>query len=169
VTIANSYVSILKPDGNPLGGNAYVGTSGGFLDTRTLPSPGSYTILLDPQEAATGSATLTLYEVPPDVPGTLVIGGPSLTANIATPGQGARITFDGRAGQRVTLTFSGVTVLFSYFSILRPDGSPFVSQTFLFTSGRTVTADLPADGTYAIVIDPQSSETGNMTLSLTPG
>jgi hypothetical protein len=60
-------------------------------------------------------------------------------------------------------------VLFSYFSILRPDGSQLVSQTFLFTSGRTVTADLPTDGTYAIVIDPQSSETGNMTLSLTPG
>ncbi len=169
VTIANSYVSILKPDGNPLGGNAYVGTSGGFLDTRVLLSAGIYTILVDPQEGATGSATVTLYEVPPDVPGTLVSGGPSLIANIATPGQNARITFDGRAGQRINLQFSGVTVLFSFFSILRPDASPLVSQTFLFTSGSTVTADLPADGTYAIVIDPQSSETGSMTLSLTPG
>jgi hypothetical protein len=167
VSIANSYVSILKPDGNPLGGNAYVGTSGGFLDTRTLPAAGTYTILLDPQEGATGSATVRLYDVPADVPGTLVIGGPSLTATIAIPGQNARITFDGRAGQRVNLTFSGVSVLFSYFSILRPNGTTLVSQTFLFTSGRTVTMDLPADGTYAIPIDPQSSETGSMTLSVT--
>jgi subtilisin family serine protease len=167
VTIANSYVSILKPDGNPLGGNAYVGTSGGFLDTRALPAAGTFTILLDPQEAATGSATLTLYDVPADLPGTLVIGGPSLTTNFTIPGQNARITFDGRAGQRVTLTFSGVSVLFSYFSVLRPNGTALVSQTFLFTSGRTITMDLPTDGTYAIPIDPQSSETGSMTLTLT--
>jgi subtilisin family serine protease len=169
VSVANAYASILKPDGNPLGGNAYVGTSGGFLDTRTLPAAGTYTILLDPQEAATGSTTLTLYDVPADVPGTLVLGGPSLTATIGIPGQNARITFDGRAGQRVNLTFSGVTVLFSYFSVLRPNGTTLVSQTFLFTSGRTVTMDLPADGTYTIAIDPQSSETGAMTLSLTGG
>jgi subtilisin family serine protease len=168
VSIANSYVSILKPDGTALGGNAYVGTSGGFLDARTLPVAGSYTILLDPQEASSGSATLTLYDIPGDLSGTLTLGGPPLNANFAIPGQNGRITFAGTAGQRINLTFSGVSVLFSYFAVLNPNGSPLVSNTFLFTGGRTVTATLPADGTYAITIDPQSSETGNMTLTLSP-
>jgi hypothetical protein len=168
VSIANSYVSVLKPDGTVLGGNAYVGTSGGFLDARTLPVAGSYTILLDPQEASSGSATLTLYDIPGDLSGTLTLGGPPLTASFAIPGQNARITFAGTAGQRINLTFSGVSVLFSFFSVLNPNGSTLVSNTFLFTSGRTVTETLPADGTYAITIDPQSSETGSMTLTLSP-
>jgi hypothetical protein len=34
------------------------------------------------------------------------------------------------------------------------------------SSGRTVTADLPSDGTYAITIDPLGAETGMMTLTL---
>jgi subtilase family protein/fervidolysin-like protein len=166
VSIASSYVSILKPDGTALGGNAYVGTSGGFLDARTLPVAGSYTILLDPQAAASGSATLTLYDIPGDVSGTLTIGGPSLAASFTTPGQNGRFTFAGTAGQRVTLTFSGVSVLFSYFSVLNPSGSTLVSNTSMFTSGKTVTTTLPATGSYTIVVDPQSSEIGNMTLRL---
>jgi subtilase family protein/fervidolysin-like protein len=169
VSIPSSYLSILKPDGSALGGNTYVGSSGGFLDTRTLPAAGSYTIVVDPQEAATGSMTLALYDVPPDATGTLTIGGPALTTSFATPGQNARITFDGRAGQRVSLKFSGVTVLFSYFSILRPDGGTLLSQTFVTTSGRAVTVDLPADGTYAIPVDPQGAEIGSSSMTLTPG
>jgi hypothetical protein len=34
------------------------------------------------------------------------------------------------------------------------------------TSGRTITADLPSSGTYAIAIDPLGAETGLMTLTL---
>jgi hypothetical protein len=51
----------------------------------------------------------------------------------------------------------------------RPDGSSLVSRTFVFTSGRTLSATLSTSGTHAIVIDPQSSETGSMTVTLTPG
>jgi hypothetical protein len=166
--IMASYVSILKPDGNQLGSNTYVGSSGGFVDTRTLPAAGSYTILVDPQGAATGSATLTLYDVPPDLTGTLAIGGASLTTTLATPGQNARLTFDGRAAQRISLRLSGVTVLSSYVSIFRPDGTRIGSQNLVTTSGRTITVDLPSDGTYTIVVDPQAAATGSMTLTLSP-
>src|SRR5918995_454423 len=56
-------VSILRPDGKTLA-SATVGANGGFLDTQTLPSSGTYTILVDPLRAATGSLVLTLYDVP---------------------------------------------------------------------------------------------------------
>ena len=58
-------VSILKPDGSTLVFPTPFGTSGGFVDTRSLPVSGTYTILVDPQLADVGSATLTLYDVPP--------------------------------------------------------------------------------------------------------
>src|SRR4029077_15357467 len=60
-------VSILKPDGTPLVSPSYVGTSGGYFDTQTLPVSGVYTILVDPVDNATGSMTLTLYDIPSDI------------------------------------------------------------------------------------------------------
>jgi hypothetical protein len=169
VTISGSFVTILKPDGSAFVTNVYVGTGGSFVDTRTLPVAGSYAIVVDPQGTATGSMSLTLYDVPADASGSLVVGGPSLTVTMATPGQNARISFEGRAGQKVSLKLSAVTVSSSFVSILKPDGGTAVSQTFVSMSGRTITADVPADGTYAIVIDPQGAATGSMTLTLSPG
>ena len=167
VTIASSYVSILKPDGKALGNNTFVGPSGGFVDVRTLPDAGSYTLLVDPQAAATGSMTVALYDVPADMTGSTAIGGPSLTVTMGTPGQNGRITFDGSAGQRVSLRFTGVTILSSYVTILRPDGTTLGAKNIVGTSGRTITVDLPVDGTYAIVLDPQAAATGSITLALT--
>ncbi len=165
-TLSWAYLSILKPDGSALVTNTMVSTAGAFVDTRTLPAAGTYTIVLDPQGAGTGSATLALYDVPADASGSISLGGPSLTISTTTPGQNARITFDGRAGQHVNLKFSGVTVSLSYVSILKPDGGTLVPQTYVMVNGRTFILDLPADGTYAVVIDPQGAATGNLTLSL---
>src|SRR5207237_7739276 len=54
------------------------------VQTCALPI---YTITIDPQGTATGSATLTLYDVPPDVTGSLAIGGPPQPVSVGTPGQ----------------------------------------------------------------------------------
>ena len=43
-TCCSARVSILKPDGSTLVYATPVGTNGGFIDTRTLPVAGSYTI-----------------------------------------------------------------------------------------------------------------------------
>jgi hypothetical protein len=57
---------------------------------------GTYTILVDPQGTALGGATLTLYDVPPDVLGTMSPGGVSVTVSIGpVPGQNARLMFEG--------------------------------------------------------------------------
>jgi hypothetical protein len=162
--IASSYLSLLKSDGTPLGSTAFFGTSGGFVDTRTLPADGTYTILIDAQGAATGSAAVTLYNVPPDAAGTLAAGVP-LPLTIATPGQNARIVFSGTAGQTMRLSVAPTTLSISYLSVLRPDGTTLVPSTFV-TSSRTFTATLTATGTYAVVIDPYLDGTGILTLTL---
>ena len=165
-TLSAANVSIAKPDGSTLVANALFGSAGTFIDTRTLPVTGTYAITIDPQGTATGSATLTLYEVPAEASGSMTAGAP-LTISTTTPGQNARVTFDGRAGQAISLRFSSVTVSSSYVSILRPDGTTLVSQTFVTSVGRTITATLPTDGSYTVVIDPQGAATGSMTLTLT--
>src|SRR5439155_15982629 len=132
--------------------------------TRTLAQTGTYTIVVDPQGAYTGSATLTLYNVPPDVTGTIVAGGAPVTVTIATPGQNARLSFAGSAGQRVSLNVSGVTIGTLYggsiVSILNPDGSQLATTKVGTRCGSIDTRTLAQTGTYAIVSDAQRADTG---------
>ena len=91
-----------------------------------LPVDGTYTILLDPQGAATGSLTARLYEVPADATATVTVGGP--TSTLATPsiGQNGAWTLAGVAGQRVTFAFTGGTYGGSnnaHVTLRRPDGT----------------------------------------------
>jgi hypothetical protein len=144
-----------------------VGTTGGFIATKTLPAAGTYTILVDPSSSNTGSMTLTLYDVPPDVTGTITPGGAAVTVTITTPGQNAGLTFSGTAGQRVSLKLSSVTIVLSFVSIINPDGTSLVSPTSVSTLGWFIdTKTLPATGTYTILVDPNSTNTGSMTLTL---
>ena len=167
----SAMVSIVRANGTNLVSPTYVGTNGAFVDTKTVTSTGTHTILFDPQGGASGSITLRLYNVPADAGGTLSIGGPPSSFAISTPGQNARLTFTGTAGRAVILTASGVTIGTSgccstMISVLRPDGTKLVSPTYVGTNGRSLTMTLPTTGTYAVVVDPQSAATGAMTLSL---
>ena len=91
-TCCSARVSILKPDGSTLVFPTPFGTSGGFLDTRTLPASGTYSILVDPQLADLGSMTLTLYDVPPDVNASITPGGQPVNVSIGpVPGQNALV------------------------------------------------------------------------------
>jgi hypothetical protein len=145
-----------------------VGTSGGFVDTKVLPSTGMYTVTVDPQGTDVGSATLTLYEVPPDVTGTLTVGGPPVNVTLGTPGQNAMLTFQGASGQRATVRASNVTIGTSVccsfvLSVKRPDGVT-IATTTLGTNGGLVSPTLPAAGTYSVLVDPQASATGAVTV-----
>ena len=164
-------VSIVRSNGTNLLAATFVGTNGGFIDTKTITTTGTHTILFDPQGTASGSVTLELHDVPADVGGTLAIGGGPSSLSIATPGQNARLTFTASAGRTVTLKATGVTIGSSgccstMVSVLKPDGIKLVSPTYVGTNGRSLTMTLPVTGTYALVIDPQDAATGGMTLSL---
>jgi Subtilase family len=166
-TLSQAYVSITKPDGSTFVKNTIFATLGTFIDTQSLPVAGTYTVTIDPQSSTTGSVTLTLYDVPADATATVTIGGAAQPVSIGTPGQNARVTFDGTAGRAISLKLSSITISSSYVSILKPDGTALVPNTLVGTTIRTITATLPVDGTYTIVIDPQAAAVGSMTLTLT--
>ena len=173
-TCCSAKISILKPDGTSLAAAAYLGTKGGFVDTKALPVGGTYTILLDPQLTDTGAATLALYSVPPDVAGTLAVGGAPVSVTMATPGQNARFVFAGVAGQRVSLGLSQVTVGTSTccsmkLSVVKPDGTSLLYPSYVGTRPVTLGLQLPVTGVYAIVLDPQGADTGSATVTLVPG
>jgi subtilisin family serine protease len=168
---SSAKISILKPDGTALLSATSFGTSGGFIDTKTLPQTGSYRIVVDPQSNAVGSVTLTLYDVPDDPTGTIAVGGPSSTLTLDVPGLNGWRSFAGTAGRTVTLKLTSVTIGTSCcssakVSVLRPDGTTLVSPANFGTTGKTLSFSLPVSGTYSIFVDPQSNGTGSVTLAL---
>jgi hypothetical protein len=173
-TCCSARVSITRPDGSTLVYATPVGRNGGFLDTKVLPMTGTYTILVDPQGADLGSMTLSLYDVPPGLTGTIAIGGGPVSLTLApTPGQNATLTFNGTAAQRVSLRLSNVTIgntscCGAKISILKPDGTIVVPPILVGSFGATINATLPVTGTYSIVVDPQGAYTGGITLTLSP-
>jgi subtilisin family serine protease len=168
-TCCSAKVSVLKPDGSTLVYPALFGTSGGFVDTKLLPVTGTYSIVVDPSGTDVGGATLQLYEVPPDLTGSLVVGGSPVSLTLSTPGQNGVLSFAGAAGQRVTIRATGVTIgpstcCSTTLVIKKPDGVPLASG-LAGTNGGTLAATLPAAGTYSLVVDPQGAGTGSITVS----
>ncbi len=167
VTIPNGTVSIIKPDGSTLVGPISFNTSGGAIESQVLPTTGTYAILVDPSGTATGTITLRLYNTP-DVSGTITLNGAVVTPTLTVPGQRARYTFAGTAGQWVNLGLTAVTISSSTVSLLKPDGTTLEAGP-IGTSGGSIDpiTTLPTTGTYTIVVDPAVLATGSMTLTLT--
>ncbi len=163
-------VSIRRPDGAYLVSSTLLCGSSGFIDLQVLPVGGTYTIAFDPAGTETGTATLTLYDVPPDAAATAVAGGSPVTVTTTTPGQNAAVTFAGAAGQRVSLNVSfgsGLTASCNSLSIQNPDGTALLGATT--TCGSSYFTDvltLPATGSYVITVNPGGTGVGSLTLTL---
>jgi hypothetical protein len=162
-TIPVTNISILKPDGKSLATKR--ADPNGFLDVQTLPATGTYRITLNPESTKTGSLTLTLYDVPADASGTITAGGPSVTVTIATPGQNGAFTFTGTAGQRITLNITNSTIPVTNVAVLKPDGSTLATKR-ASPNGVIDALTLPVTGTYRITLNPESTYTGSLTLTL---
>jgi hypothetical protein len=159
-------VSIKNPDGSTLV-SALILPSGGFIDTKALVQSGTYTVLVDPTSTATGDVTVQLYDVPPDVSGAIVVGGGPVTVTVTAPGQNAVLSFEGQAGQKVTLAV-GPTCCQTKVAVKNPDGSTLVSTVFGTGGGSIAGRTLLQTGTHTILVDPQSTATGSVTLRLSP-
>jgi YD repeat-containing protein len=159
-------VSIVKPDGSTLGSAGLCNTATGFLDSQTLPTSGTYTVLVNPQGTTTGSITLLLNSFA-DVTGT-ISAGTAVTATTTTAGQNALYTFSGTTGQQFSINMSGSTYTGCnavVVSIVKPDGSNLASTGICnASSGFMDSQTLPTTGTYTVKVDPQGTTTGSVTV-----
>ena len=170
VTIGAGYccdvatVSINKPDGTVLLSPFGSTTSGKGTQTVVLPVTGTYSLPVNPNLSFTGNVTLTLSE---DIGGTLTINGSSLPLNLSRVGQNARITFDGTASQLVTVRITGNSLGSTVVKLLNPNGTTLTSTTSSSASFNLAQKTLGTTGTYEITIDPATTTTGNITVSVT--
>lgn len=177
-TPAGGYVkvSVLAPDGMTAlatdCSNYYASSGGGSCNLAVssgLPSTGTYTVHIEPQDNYGASFALGVWNdraltLQPD---TAAVGSGSL--NI---GQNARYSFGGTAGQNVSLNWSGLS--FTASGVLRvyaPDGTELSSQVQVFNSTGATTGfislmNLAQTGTYQVFVDPQGIAAGSLNMQL---
>lgn len=167
-------LSVLAPSGNPVVSATYIGTSSGFIDRFVLPVTGTYVVKFDPEGTNTGSAGLQVFTVPADPAPEVIPGGDPVVVTTTIPGQNARPTFAGKASQRVSIqlskaSFGTSSCCGAKVSLVGPSGQSVLSATSFGTGGLSRDVLLPADGTYGLVLDPQGSVVGSVTVKVTSG
>jgi hypothetical protein len=81
----------------------------GAIDATVLPADGTYTVLVDPDAAAAGLATIALNTAT-DQRSTMAIDGPPVMADIRQKGAIASLTFRGTAGRRIFVEVRDATL-----------------------------------------------------------
>ncbi len=151
-----------------------VNTGPWFFDTRpggtrdpdlTLPATGSYAVVLLPYQTSTGSANVTVYDVPPDAvqfitptpsPGTAV------TLTTTSPCQNGRAYFAGTGGQRISVKFTSASSDQATAMLNGPViGPPDIFPGGCVTNGCFLDAmTLSRDGEYYLLLNPSTTVTG---------
>ena len=160
------YLRIKKPDGTQLAVTSASNGSLVFLDTVTIPTAGTYTLEIDPEDMQTATVDARLYSVA-HASGSVSVNGAAQPLSLATPGQNATVTFAGTASQvvrvRVTNNFvPGNTTV----SLKRPDGSTITSKTSSLANFDLTAQTIATGGTYSIVVDPSSANSGAMSVAV---
>jgi YD repeat-containing protein len=162
---------------NPAAEWAFDNLSGsciGFMEPVTLPSTGPYTLFADPNTAATGSFSATLYNVDPDLTGTLTVNGQSVNVTTTAPGQNARYTFTLASTQQITVHVTGNTMNggtgyywgYATVRLLDPNGTELTNTWSRDASFNLSPQTLPA-GTYTVVVDPYEANWGTLYINVT--
>jgi YD repeat-containing protein len=161
------YLRILKPDRSPLttGGDGYAccGDTVGLRNPVVLPSPGTYTLVVDPNFTQTGSVDVRLYQAA-TVTGTLTVGGDPVPLALV-PGQIAELTFSGTPGQQATVRVTGNTMGLTSLKLKRPDGTTVTTGSSA-ANFNSATQTLAA-GTYTVTVDPSNANSGSFTIAVT--
>lgn len=165
-TAGLSTFRVRSPGGTTLTSESII-SSAGFADTATLTTAGTYTVEFDPSGDRVGGITLKLHDIPPEFVGHVMLNDSALNVNITTPGQNPRVTFDGAAGQQVTVRITGSTVGILTLRLLRPDGTTLASSSFSGANFNFSPQPLPAAGTYTVVVDPLNANTGSFNVRVT--
>jgi serine/threonine protein kinase len=147
-----------------------------YIDTIAIAASGTYSLVLDPDKLVTGSVTVRVLDVPPDVTGSTTVGGAPVSIATASPGQNASVTFQGSANQSITIDVRdilvGPTSGYGGVLILLDSAGNEITRKSLWANESVATAEnmvLPTAGDYTIVIDPDGTSVFSGTVSVRAG
>jgi YD repeat-containing protein len=143
------------------------------LEATHFATTGTYFLDFDPSGLVAASFNAVLST---DAGGTVTLDAETpTTVTIARPGQNARYSLSGTAGQVVNVVFSGSTVddgstttpINTLVQLARPNGTVIASNALnASTPGLTLDKTLPDTGTYTIAIRPSGLDAGTVNLTV---
>jgi YD repeat-containing protein len=171
--VNNAFVNLVQPSGATqasVGISSFNTADSPAMDTQTLATTGTYQLWIQHNFSDTGSKTLQIVSVPPDMTDTITIDGAPVTATISAVGQDARLSFSATAGQRIVVYATNVTYANSTVGLMKPDGT---QQNYLqitnSPAGLTFFLDtqtLATTGTYQLFMRHVSNLTGSATFQI---
>jgi hypothetical protein len=174
ITGCNANVTLLQPGAETPSSYLFSGCIG-FTEPVSLPSTATYTLFSNPVSSTTGSLTETLYNVDPDLSGSITVNGAPVTVTTTAPGQNAQYTFTGGVGQQITVHATGNSMTggtgfnWGYVTIklVDPNGVTLTSTWTRDANFNLQTQTLSVQGQYTIVVDPYDANVGTVTISVT--
>jgi hypothetical protein len=168
--IVSGRIWLLRPDSSPLSSMGFNSSGPSFLDTASLPSTGTYTVLIDPDTVNTGTASVTLHSVQPDTTGTVSINGSDVPVTLGI-GQNGSLTFTGPQNQTVTVHVTGNDMASVWVRLWSMNGQSLGSVLSQATSSGSfnlapAVLPTPGTGTYTITIDPVNDAHGTLSISV---
>jgi hypothetical protein len=161
-------VSLVGPGGAAVDQNGGCGNGAAIgVGPDTLPTSGTYTVVLTVDTKATGGGTLWVSA--PVTVGTITVNGPRKPLKVTRYGQGVARTFKGKAGQSVSEVLTGLTTSdegCATVSLVGP-GKAAVDQNGGCGNGAAIGVGpdiLPTSGTYTVLLTVDTNATGGGTL-----
>jgi len=169
---ASLLVTLRAADGTALTTCSFTVESSCNLPGNYFATAGTYTLDFDPGGVSAVAFTAVLGA---DTGGAIQIDAAEPTGvTFARPGQNARYTFDGTAGQRIHVVVSASalinTAIGTPINVFRPSSPftvPFANATLARSqTGLALDVTLPETGRYAVTIDPAVLASGTVALQL---
>jgi mono/diheme cytochrome c family protein len=143
-----------------------IGAAPSFIEPWTFRA--GQTVTTAPAGADSGTVTLTMYDVPPDVNAMTAIGGPAVAVTTTQPGQNGLLTFSGAASQRIAVHVVGNRIPGVTITLLRAGReTTLAAATSSAATFNLPALTLPSSETYAISIDPQGVAVGTLNIAVT--
>lgn len=165
--------TLRKSDGTSLASCPFSNNNSCDFDPTSFATTGTYFVDFDPSGIVAASFTAVLST---DASGSVGVDAASpVTVSFARPGQNARYTFAGTAGQSVTVVVNNSTLddgnaatnNGTQVIVARPSGAAIGNNTFnSFAGGTAIDVALPDTGTYTIIIKPTGLDTGSVNLAV---
>jgi hypothetical protein len=158
-------VSVRNPDGTIVT-SAQIQATPSFIEPWVFAA--GQTVRADPTGSDIGDVTVTLYDVPADVTGSIAVDELAVGVTTTQPGQNGLLTFQGNASQRVIVHVIGNRVGSVAIRLLSIDGvTVLASVTSSAGSFDLAAVTLPSRGAYSIGIDPVGMNVGSLDLVVT--
>jgi hypothetical protein len=114
-----------------------------------------------------GTVTLTLYDVPPDVDHAIALDGPAVAVTTTQPGQNGVVTFTATSERRVTVHITGNRVGGVHVSLRDPTGTTLAASTSAAGSFNLPEVIVNTAGAYTVLVDPIDARVGSVNVALT--